>query len=110
MDAKVSKRKAENTIEELDFKIQQLKTKQVDDKQKPELEKKLKRLTELRDSVRERYEKTEESEDENRWDEFEKQIFTDIESFNNAYTDAGRMFDPKDDSASAVNMTGTRRT
>ncbi len=110
MDTKLLKRKAEKTIKELNFKIQQLKSKPVDDKLKSTFEEKLKELEQLRDKVKERYEKTDPLKDEAHWDEFEKQIFPDIESFNNAYTEAGRIFDPKHDGPSEVNMTGTRRT
>lgn len=89
MDAKVLKRHAENKIEELNFKIQQMKSRNVDEDVRKQYEKALSEMKEIRDRVLDKFNKNDRSEELNKWDAFDKQIYTDIESFDAAYTKAG---------------------
>lgn len=89
MDAKVLKRHAENKIEELNFKIQQMKSRNVDEEVREQYEEALSEMKEIRDKVLEKFNAYDHSEDINKWDTFDKQIYTDIESFDEAYTKAG---------------------
>ncbi len=89
MDAMVLKRHAENKIEELNFKIQQMKSRNVDEEVREQYEEALSEMKEIRDKVLEKFNEYDHSEDIDKWDTFDKQIYTDMESFDEAYTQAG---------------------
>lgn len=89
MDARVVKRQAENKIEELNFKIQQMKSRNVDESARKEYETALSEMREIRDRVLEKFNDYDQSPDINKWDTFDKQIYSDMESFDEAYTKAG---------------------
>ena len=91
MDNTDLKKKAEDTVEELDVKIQRLKSKPVDNELKSKHEDVIENLEKIRDHVREIYKSFEESGDES-WNDFGKDVYDDLKDFNDTYTGVGSIF------------------
>jgi TRAP-type C4-dicarboxylate transport system substrate-binding protein len=91
MDSTALKKKAENTVEDLDNKIQELKSKPVKEEYKSKHEEVIESLERIRDHVREIYESFEESGDEN-WNEFGQNVYEDLKDFDDRYTGVGSIF------------------
>ncbi len=93
MDNTALKKKAENTVEDLNVKIQELKSKPVDNELKSKHEDIIENLERIRDHVQEIYKSFEESGDES-WNDFGKNVYEDLKNFDDTYDGVGSTFDP----------------
>lgn len=94
MNKQQFKQKADQKIEELSKMIDKLKIQALEDiTMKHEFDNIIKQLEKIRDSVKYKYEKIE-NESDRSWDEFQKNIYQDLETFDNAFKKAGSLFKP----------------
>ncbi len=95
MDTKEARKKAEETISDLTTKVEGLKSKMTgEDKKKAGLNELIDEMDALKENIRKKFKETED-ENEDKWDEFNKNIYRDLESFEEAFRKAGRMFAPE---------------
>ena len=91
MDNTALKKKAENTVDDLNVKIQELKSKPVDNELKSKHKDVIENLERIRDHVREIYESFEESGDES-WNDFGENVYEDLKNFDDTYDGVGSIF------------------
>jgi len=94
MKEKEFRQDAEKRIDEINAKINTLKFQVVEPSLKADFQKLIEELEEIRERIMKTYLSAEEEEDKD-WDTLRKNIYTDIKSFDNAFTRAGRMFNPE---------------
>jgi uncharacterized coiled-coil DUF342 family protein len=94
MNEKEYRQDIEAQIDELNGKINSLKYQVVEPSLKAEFQKLIEELEAIKKRVDKTYKSADEVEEEN-WDTLRTNIYTDIKSFNNAFTEAGRMFNPR---------------
>jgi chromosome segregation ATPase len=95
MDTREARKKAEETINDLTTKVEGLKSKMSgEDKKKADLKDLIDEMDSLKEKIRNKVKEAEGSE-EDKWDEFNKNIYRDLESFEEAFRKAGRMFAPE---------------
>lgn len=95
MDTKEARKKAEETISDLTTKLEGLKSKMTgEDKKKADLNELIDEMDALKEKIRNKFKETED-ENEDKWDDFNKNIYRDLESFEEAFRKAGRMFAPE---------------
>lgn len=88
------KTKLKETIEEFNRQIQELKTQDVSPSMKNSYDSLISELEKTRDQIQEKYD-TMQASGESNWTMLEKNIYSDVESFNNAYKNAGALFKPR---------------
>jgi len=95
MDTKEARKKAEETISDLTTKVEGLKSKMAgEEKKKSDLQELIDEMDTIKEKIHNEF-KDMEKEDENKWDEFNKNIYYDLESFEEAFRKAGKMFAPE---------------
>ena len=98
MNTNELKDKARRKLEQLSEQIETIKDKKPKNPDvKAEMERLIYRMEEIRDNVKNIYSenlKNVESGKKVHWDEFEKNIFQDLKSFDNAFSKAGTFFRP----------------
>lgn len=95
MDTEEARKKAEETISDLTTKLEGLKSKMTgEDKKKDDLNELIEEMDALKEKIRNKFKETED-ENEDKWEEFNKTIYQDFESFEEAFRKAGRMFAPE---------------
>jgi predicted RNA-binding protein with RPS1 domain len=88
------KQQIKEKIDDLTNQIQKLKIQVVDSSGKGSYEKLIQELEETRNVILNKYEEMKSSGEED-WSKLDKNIFADMESFNNAYKKAGALFKPR---------------
>lgn len=86
--------KLKEKIEDFTRQIMELKTQVVDASIKESFDSLITEMEKTRDLIQKRYD-TMEASGESEWTKLEKNIYTDIESFNEAYRKAGSLFKPR---------------
>lgn len=101
MNTKELKDKAKRKLDQLSDQIEKIKEKKPSNPDvKAEMDRLIYRMEEIRDNVKKIYNENiqnEKSGKEIQWDQFEKNIYKDLESFNNAFSKAGTFFRPGDE-------------
>lgn len=93
MDQEKLKLEAKQKIDDISSLLEKIKDQKVDEMDRIEHEALIKELEDIRNKIDEKYKALNTSVEQN-WDEFDKNIYQDIESFNNAYMRAGHLFKP----------------
>jgi uncharacterized protein YicC (UPF0701 family) len=93
MDNTTLKKQAKETVEELNVKIHELKSKPVADELQSKHKDIIENLERIRDHVHEIYKAYEASGDEKGWNEFGKDVYEDLKDFNDRYPGVGSYFD-----------------
>ncbi|MFO7756114.1 MAG: hypothetical protein R6V34_09040 [Bacteroidales bacterium] len=93
MDQDKLKLEAKQKVDEISSLLEKIKDQKVDEMDKIEHEALVKELEDIRNKIEKEY-KALDTSVEQKWDEFDKNIYQDIESFNNAYMKAGHLFKP----------------
>lgn len=95
MNVEESKKKAERKLAEINSRIEELKSRVPENE---EARKKIYRLVgdleKMRDDFGKKYEEIRKS-GEDKWDEFNKNIYRDLESFERSFREAGSLFRPE---------------
>lgn len=94
MKKEENKHKVKEKIEDLSRQILELKTQVVEASLMDSLNKLISELEKTRDLIQKKYDVMEAS-GEREWSKLEKNIYTDLESFNTAYKKAGAIFKPR---------------
>lgn len=96
MDQEKLKQEAQKKLDEISSLIDDIKDQKTDNLDKIKYETLIKELDEIRDRIQEKFDRFERSgtSEGKKWDEFDKNIYGDLETFNNAYQKAGRLFKP----------------
>jgi DNA repair exonuclease SbcCD ATPase subunit len=95
MDTKEARKKAEETINDLTTKVDGLKSKMTgEDKKKTDLNELIEKMDSIKENIQNKLKNAEDSGEAN-WDEFNKNIYRDLESFNDAFRKAGKIFAPE---------------
>ncbi|MBS0010306.1 MAG: hypothetical protein KFF49_02785 [Bacteroidales bacterium] len=93
MDQEKLKLEAKEKLEDISSIIEKIKNQKVEELDKIEYEALVKELEDIRNKMKEKFDAFDSSV-EKKWDEFDKNIYQDIQSFNNAYMKAGHIFKP----------------
>lgn len=88
------KQQIKEKINGLTEQIQKLKIQVVDASVKDSYDQLIQELEETRDQIRKKYQDMESSGEED-WTRLDKNIYTDMESFNSAFKKAGALFKPR---------------
>ncbi len=88
------KTKVKETIEVFNRQILELKSQVVSPSMKNSYDSLISELEKTRDLIQEKYD-TMQASGESNWTKLEKNIYSDVESFNNAYKKAGALFKPR---------------
>lgn len=88
------KQQIREKIDGLTEQIRRLKLQVVDASVKDSYERLIQELEETRDQIRKKYEEMESSGKED-WSRLDKNIYTDMETFNSAFKKAGALFKPR---------------
>lgn len=86
--------KIKETIKEFNSQILELKTQVVSPSMTDSYDSLISELEKARDLIQEKYD-TMQASGESNWTKLEKNIYSDVKSFNNAYKKAGALFKPR---------------
>ena len=94
MNEKEFRQEIEKHVDEINAKINTLKFQVVEPSLRGDFQKLIEELEEIRQRIEKTYRGAGEEEGKD-WDTLRKNIYTDIKSFDNAFTRAGKMFNPE---------------